>query len=202
VFPINPYNTNQYELPHSSLPIKPKKLTPLYSKKRSEIMDVNSRLPNIHNKDETTLTTNNISNKKMKRSQKKMNRENKPTLVKTIENELNNEPIKILTNETIIQPEKIEHQNKSEPEIKNNNNFELIWNSENLMPKIEEDAQYETPNLKRTKSFLGGKVFKLNDEENKTITIEEKLAAADLKSDDSAILLLNSASSSSSISNR
>jgi len=201
VFPINPYNTNQYELPHSSLPIKPKKLTPLYSKKRSEIMDVNGRLPNIHNKDET----NNIINKKMKRSQKKMNRENKPiTLVKTIENELNNEPIKILTNETTIQLENIEHQNKSEPEIKNNNNnnFELIWNSENLMPKIEEDAQYETPNLKRTKSFLGGKVFKMNDEENKTITIREKLAAVDSKSDDSAILLLNSASSSSSISNR
>jgi hypothetical protein len=201
VFPINPYNTNQYELPHSSLPIKPKKLTPLYSKKRSEIMDVNGRLPNIHNKDET----NNIINKKMKRSQKKMNRENKPiTLVKTIENELNNEPIKILTNETTIQLENIEHQNKSEPEIKNNNNnnFELIWSSENLMPKIEEDAQYETPNLKRTKSFLGGKVFKMNDEENKTITIREKLAAVDSKSDDSAILLLNSASSSSSISNR
>jgi len=201
VFPINPYNTNQYELPHSSLPIKPKKLTPLYSKKRSEIMDVNGRLPNIHNKDET----NNIINKKMKRSQKKMNRENKPiTLVKTIENESNNEPIKILTNETTIQLENIEHQNKSEPEIKNNNNnnFELIWSSENLMPKIEEDAQYETPNLKRTKSFLGGKVFKMNDEENKTITIREKLAAVDSKSDDSAILLLNSASSSSSISNR
>lgn len=164
-------------------------------------MDVNGRLPNIHNKDET----NNIINKKMKRSQKKMNRENKPiTLVKTIENESNNEPIKILTNETTIQLENIEHQNKSEPEIKNNNNnnFELIWSSENLMPKIEEDAQYETPNLKRTKSFLGGKVFKMNDEENKTITIREKLAAVDSKSDDSAILLLNSASSSSSISNR
>lgn len=192
IFPINPY-----ERPDSSVPLKPKKLTPLYSKKRSEIT-------NIEEKKES------VKKSKKSKTSKKLER---------IESKIV-EPINIVESLEFAQPEiltetKKEETIESKPLTSPKNPIELIWSTESLLPKIEDNTSKQLPtigedislNLTRAKSFLGGRVFKdFQDEDHKLNSdifnknTEEK--PLDLKSDDSAVLLINSASSSSSISNK
>ena len=209
MFPLNQYDS-PYDSPHPAQ--KPKKLTPLYSKKRSEINQIvdSSKLPSIH-KEEDSLAR---EPKKTKKNKPKKVENNKSAEFRSSESTRESlDTLELSKSERNKSPEKVQIQEKKAEESvvtpqEPKNQFDLIWSTDILMPKIEENGsnlptigEEFTSNMKRAKSFLGGRVFRPDEPESpKEITGLKIKSLNGVKSDDSAILL-NSASSSS-ISNR
>lgn len=211
---------NPYARPDSGVPLKPKKLTPLYSKKRSELKKIE-----LANADDVKKAEKE-SNKRIKKPKSTKKSQTIDIIDSTAIEPVSNN-VAIAESLEFDQPSNTIEAKQQEPEppkpIENlpKNPIDLIWSTANLMPKVEDqNSTKQLPtigeefslSLKRTKSFLGGRVFRDQlDEENsfsnKIITTSEiinqrrnsKGNALDLKSDDSAMLLINSASSSSSI---
>ena len=167
-------------------------------------------MPQLH-KDESFLT----STKKLKKSKEKNKKSKDLTDSQEVTSSVKTENLELTKSEEFNETnQQQEHQIETKPE-EPKSQFEIIWSTDNLMPKLDEkNAQLTAtgeefaPNLKRAKSILGGRVFK-SDEESRQISLTNLdikkpmiVKPLELKSDDSAILLLNSASSSSSISNR
>jgi len=216
VFPMNPYDT-QYDSPQPAQ--KPKKLTPLYSKKRSEINQIvdTSKLPKLH-KEEDSLAR---EPKKTKKNKTRKVENNKSAEFRSSESARESlDTLELSKTERAKSPEKIQNQEQHIEESvvspqEPKNQFDLIWSTDILMPKIEENGsnlptigEEFTSNMKRAKSFLGGRIFRPDEptspKEMNLPSLELKKTLKSLngiKSDDSAILL-NSASSSSSMSNR
>ncbi len=180
-----PVNEFSGEPSRDVMPPKPKKLTPIFSKKRSEIMqqsvmngsslnigEEQMQMPTIKKSKKINRTprenTNGLELKK-KGKKKASNRVNQGGEANNYEEEPN-------------------YQEMDETE--KSSKFDQIWDPEQLAPKMSISRnntalstigeEFAPIKMSRTKSYLGGKVAKLDDENishldaNKPITYKKK----------------------------
>jgi hypothetical protein len=215
VLPINEYS-HEDELPNRDvMPPKPKKLTPIFSKKRSEIMQQNT-----NNNINMTSSSLNFDEEQQVVQVKKPKKKNMTTTTsQRVENAAGagdiNKPKK-------LKKKSINKVNSSQRDVNDEESFaaesmntpktpksklDSIWDPEQLAPKLGEASngnlstigeEFAPLKMSRTKSYLGGKVAKLNDEHisnlsqreatNQSITYKRK-QKSDMNSNDNAGLV-------------
>lgn len=138
---------------NSELPMKPKKLTPIYSKKHAEIAKVENEEPPTRDDDddaehiETVRSDDPTTRSTPKTTKKKKSKKNKVTAEDDDPNKTETTPQSdVVKKDTNV---------KSMPA----NPFDFIWDTNNMMPKMDEAAI----GLDGNKSILGGTVARLNE---------------------------------------
>jgi hypothetical protein len=188
---ITPLEATQFkdDSSDSSMPQKPRKLTPLFSRKRSEITQVKPiepenepvqrEEPKLFEKEKSKVSLNdaNIEEKQDVESIKS-NDKVKPSLISPLANNEFKRPkpkSKLAANKKDqIRPASITEQifkpNPNDSIV--SEDFDNIWSSNTLMPQIEDNGKNlptigeEFRNTQhKNKSVLGGKIAKINDEE-------------------------------------
>ncbi len=194
------------------MPPKPKKLTPIFSKKRSEIMQqtgievtepVKKPKKPKANKEEAITATYSTSDVAQESTTPK--KKSKKKVAKDLELTSAREEADFATYDT--------EQEKAK------NKFATIWDADQLAPKVGDGQlgtigeEFAPLKITRTKSYLGGKVAKLDEEHinnlsnvqdvTKPITYKKASSSANkniMSSNESAVLVdeFNKAQSSSS----
>ncbi len=186
------------------MPPKPKKLTPIFSKKRSEIMQQTLSSSNLG---EEQVAVKKV--KKVPRTPKGDHSGSTEIRKKVKKKRSSQREINDEENYQEGETHYVRDTNSAKSTRESKNKFDSIWDPEQLAPKLSDNngnqlstigEEFAPLKVSRTKSYLGGKVAKIEDASNNPDSSSTKREKAEMNSNDNARLVeeYNKAQSSAS----